>query len=129
MGSKPEIGRAVGEAGFDLLVLCAEEYQPPAWQFPGVEVIHAPFDDNDHTGPLAGEKKIARSAAKQVALALRNRANVLVTCYAGRNRSGLVSGLALVENDHDPVRAIYLIQGRRTKALTNQHFVDLIAGS
>ena len=128
MGSKPEVGRAVAESGFDLLVLCAEEYQPPTWQYPGVDVIHAPFDDND-SGPTSNEKKIANRAAKQVARALRNHRKVLVTCYAGRNRSGFVSGLALVTEGYGPVRAIRLIQSRREKSLTNQSFVDLIAGS
>jgi hypothetical protein len=126
MGAKPETGRAVGESGFDLLVLCAEEYQPPTWDYPGVEVIHAPFDDND-LGPLPHEKATARRAAKRVANALREGSNVLVTCYAGRNRSGLVTGLALVENGLEPVRAIGLIKGCRHLALTNHWFVDLIA--
>lgn len=128
IGSKPEIGRVVGESGFDLLVLCAEEYQPPAWQFPGVDVIHAPFDDND-IGPLPIEKEIARTAGSQVATALRNHSQILVTCQQGRNRSGLVCGLALVENGLDPVRVIHLIQDTRRNALTNDAFVDLIAGS
>jgi len=128
MGSKPEIGRAVGEAGFDLLVLCAEEYQPPYWEYPGVEVIHAPFDDND-IGPLPTEKEIARSAARSVADAIRSAREVLVTCYAGINRSAYVAGMALVEIGYDPLRAIKLIQSRRNKTLTNPWFVDLIAGS
>ena len=128
IGSKPEIGRMVAESGFDLLVLCAEEYQPPAWQFPGVEVIHAPFDDSD-VSPTAHEKKIARSAAKRVVDALEQGSNVLVSCYAGRNRSGLVCGLALVATGYAPVQALRLIQDRRKGALTNQWFVDLLTGS
>lgn len=129
MGSRPLAGRAVSEAGFDLLVLCAEEYQPPAWQFPGVSVVHAPFDDNEF-GPTPQEQKIAQRAAEQVASHLRDGAKVLVTCFAGRNRSGLVCALAMVENGHDPLRAIRLIQSRRKQnALSNQHFVDLIAGT
>ena len=128
MGSKPEMGRAVGEAGFDLLVLCAEEYQPPYGYFPGVDVIHAPFDDND-VGPLPAEKEIACAAAHKVADALRAARPTLVTCFAGRNRSGLVAGLALAEIGLDPLRAISLIRERRPRSLTNQWFVDLIAKS
>ena len=128
IGSKPEIGRAVGESGFDLLVLCAEEYQPPSGEFPGVDVIHAPFDDND-IGPTSQEKKIARSAAKRVAAAVRNGSRVLVSCIAGRNRSGLVCGLALVENGLDPIRALTLIWDKRRYSLTNEAFVDLLCGS
>jgi len=128
VGSKPKTGRAVAESGFDLLVLCAEEYQPSARAFPGVEVIHAPFDDND-IGPFPREKQIAKKAAKRVAHALRQDSNVLVTCRAGRNRSALVCALALVENGYDPVRCIQLIQSRRDHSLSNQWFVDLIAGA
>ena len=129
IGSKPKTGRVVADSGFDLLVLCAEEYQPPARAFPGVEVIYAPFDDNSDIGPLPSEKKIARRAAKRVADALRREQQVLVTCYAGRNRSGLVCGLAMVENGHDPIRALTLIWDKREYSLTNEWFVDLIAGA
>jgi len=128
MGSKPQTGSAVKRSGFDLLVLCAEEYQPKAKEFPGVEVIHAPFDDND-IGPLPHEEQIARKAAKRVGNALRSGLNVLVTCQQGRNRSGLVTGLALVENGHDPVQTLILIQERRPLALTNERFQDLLLGS
>lgn len=127
MGSRPPTGRAVSEAGFDLLVLCAEEYQPPAWMFPGVEVIHAPFDDND-IGPTSEEQATARSAARQVVSATRKGRKVLVTCFAGRNRSGLVTGLALLAQAHPPLRVVDLIQRRRTHALTNRFFVDLLTG-
>lgn len=34
-------GRAAADAGFDVLVLCASEFQPPAKLFPGVHVIQA----------------------------------------------------------------------------------------
>ena len=49
MGGVPSIGYAVRNAGFDVLVLCASEYQPPARDFPGVQVIHCPLED------IAGE--------------------------------------------------------------------------
>lgn len=126
IGSKPEIGRVVGEAGFDLLVLCAEEYQPPSWDFPGVKVIHAPFDDND-IGPTPTEKDIAKKAAKKVAASLRKGSNILVTCLERRNRSGCICDLALVENGLDPIQALTLIWERRKDSLTNEAFVDLIA--
>ena len=126
IGSKPETGRMVAESGFDLLVLCAEEYQPPAWQFPGVEVIHAPFDDSD-VAPTPHEKKIARSAAERVVDALGHGSNILVSCYAGRNRSALVCAKVLVGClGRSPQAAIDLIRSRRVDALTNNHFVDLI---
>ena len=88
-------------------------------------MIHAPFDDND-LGPLPHEKATARKAAGQVALALQQGSNALVTCFAGRNRSGLVTALALAERGIDPLQAIALIRSRRRRALTNPWFVDLI---
>lgn len=128
MGSKPETGHVVSEAGFGLLVLCAEEYQPPASHFPGVKVIHAPFDDSD-IRQRPQDEATAAEAARQVAAAMRAGTEVLVTCYAGRNRSGLVCGLALLDHAHDPLWTIRHIQERRPSALTNQSFVDLIMRS
>lgn len=128
MGSRPPTGRAVAEAGFDLLVLCAEEYQPPAWQFPGVEVFHAPFDDND-IGPTSEEQATARHAAERVTDALREERNSLVTCAAGRNRSALVTGLVLLAEQRPALQAVSLIQRQRQGALTNKSFVDLLTHS
>ena len=45
-GSQPPLGSVVAEHGFDVLVLCAVEWQPDASEFTGVEVLHAPFDDS-----------------------------------------------------------------------------------
>ncbi len=42
-GAVPPEGHAVAEAGFSMLVLCAEEYQFQADCFPGVRVVHAPM--------------------------------------------------------------------------------------
>lgn len=79
MGSEPETGHMVKEAGFDLLVLCAEEFQPPASLFPGVKIIHAPLDDTDIRF-RPHDEATARSAAKRVADAMRAGSKVLVVC-------------------------------------------------
>ena len=44
-GSVPEPGEYVAEAGFDVLVLSAREYQRSSIYYPGVQVLHAPNDD------------------------------------------------------------------------------------
>jgi hypothetical protein len=44
----------------------------------------------------------------------------------GRNRSGLVNGLALVEYGYSSVHAVELIRQARRNALTNVHFVKVI---
>jgi hypothetical protein len=95
-GSLPLAGSSVKGRGFTQLVLCARELQPPAGDYPGVEVIYAPNDDHPDYGPLDREKlRVAIRAAKQVAKGIRNGGQALVTCAAGANRSGLVSGLVL----------------------------------
>jgi protein-tyrosine phosphatase len=92
VGSKPSPGR---HEGIDVIVLAAEEYQPPAELFPGVEVIHAPLDD-DPSRPLR-EDEIATAAktASRIARRLRAGSRVLVSCAMGLNRSSLIAALAM----------------------------------
>jgi protein-tyrosine phosphatase len=115
----------VKEAGFDLLVLCAEEFQPPASLFPGVKIIHAPLDDTDIRF-RPHDEATAKAAAKRVADAMRAHSKVLVACAQGRNRSGLVVGLALLDHAYEPLRAVDIIKSRRANALTNVSYVDLL---
>lgn len=94
-GSRPPEGSTLANLGIDVLVLCAMEVQPPAERFPGVEVLYAPNDDDFSRPPTRQELGIALATARQVAQAIRAQKTVLVTCYAGLNRSGLVSALTL----------------------------------
>jgi len=94
-GSFPPPGGLVRSAGFGMLVLCAREIQPPATDFPGVEVVHAPNDDHHALRLDRPKLTIALEAAQRVVQAVREGQQVLVTCAAGLNRSGLVSGIAL----------------------------------
>jgi len=95
-GGAPPYGTAVAEGGFDVLVLCAREIQPPSVYFPDVQVIHAPNDDHPAFGHLTKNKlQTAISAARRVASAVQEGKKVLVTCAAGLNRSGLVTSIAL----------------------------------
>lgn len=78
------------------MVLCAREHQYPATSYQGVQVVHAPNDDNAAYGPLTREKlAVALRAARTVAAAMGEGKRCLVTCAAGMNRSGLVSALSL----------------------------------
>lgn len=95
-GSKPQFGPYVANRGYDLLVLCAREYQPPADSFPGVRVIHAPNDDKPELYPFTTESlRTAVQASGEVAQAYQEGQRVLITCAAGINRSGLVMALSL----------------------------------
>lgn len=94
-GSFPRPGREVRASGFSLLVLCAHELQEPASSYPDVEVVHAPNYDDDRRRLNRERLELAVMAARKVTKALQNGRKVLVTCAAGLNRSGLVTGLAL----------------------------------
>ena len=109
-------------------MLCAKEYQPLASLFPGVHVIHAPFDDSGRAMTTA-EAAIAIQAAKAVATLLKLRRPVLVTCAMGLNRSGLVAALALLyARKLDAETAVARVRAARgAGALANQDFVKLIA--
>lgn len=120
-GHAPPTGDAARHAGFDAIVLCAEEYQPT--DFPGVRVLHVPLDD---ARPTPEEWLRANVAARDVASLLRAGKRVLVTCWQGRNRSGLVVALALRRMGMTGQQAVERVRSRRAGALTNPHFVEAI---
>lgn len=114
-GSKPE-----GPLPFDMIVLCAAEHQP---DLPGA--LHAPFHDREE--PSDGDLRTAFAAARRVRKAVLDKKRVLVTCYLGWNRSGLVTGLALVELGDPAERAIRRIRrARGPHALGNRTFESLV---
>jgi hypothetical protein len=126
-GSQPIEGDAVAKAGYRVLVLCADEYQPAMSRFIGLEdVIYAPNDDGFRPfSPL--QKVTAQIAAGRVADYVRKGKNVLVTCMQGRNRSGLVSALTLHNlYGWGGTRCVHHVQSRRWNALTNDEFVQYL---
>ena len=87
-GAVPPEGHVLRRLGFGMLVLCAIEHQPRGASFPGVRVMHAPFDDaGDPVDRATWET--ARAASREVAKQLLKGRRVLVTCHKGLNRSGL----------------------------------------
>jgi len=122
-GSAPPPGPYVRQAGFHTLILCAMEYQPEPQSFPGVEVVYAPNND-DGSPPTREQFALALRAARIATARVRAEKRVLVTCMAGRNRSGLVSALTLYMLGMSPDRAIDRVRmKRRRNALVNPHFV------
>lgn len=94
-GRRPPEGTYLAERGFTLLILCAREWQPPATDFPGVEVLYAPNDDSPAL-PLTHEGlAVAMRAARAATAVIQSGGLVLSSCWAGVNRSGLVSALTL----------------------------------
>lgn len=122
-GSRPPAGHELHTTGVHTVVLCAIEHQPPSSEFPGVEVIRCPFDDSlealdPHTWAL-----IERTA-QRVTERVRHKQRVLVTCRAGRNRSGLVTALALTRlYQISGSEAVRWVKEKRELALTNPAFV------
>lgn len=99
VGSRPQPGIAYREQ-FDLVVLCAEEYQPNHQHLPGAPMLyHCPLVDfpvGEGT-PRARSKTLQDAArcAGYVARRLRLGDQVLVTCMEGRNRAPFVAALAI----------------------------------
>ena len=116
---------AVQQGKHDVIVLAAEEFQPPRDRLdPGARIIYAPNDDADLT---PGQIQTAAAAAADVADALAREQDVLVTCFAGRNRSGLISALALHFLTGMSGRdAANLVRKARENALTNPSFSSFL---
>ena len=106
---------------FDVIVLAAMEYQPA---MPGYRVIRAPLDDGPPPSPL--ERATIRATAREIARLVRAGQRVLVTCLQGRNRSGVLAGLALVNLGVPPEHAVRRIR-RLRNGLTNHHFRAMVA--
>lgn len=124
-GSVPPMGDELRRLGFNVLVLAAEEHQPSSKHFPGLQVIHAPMDDDAIRGLKPVERVIYQRAAEEVVRQLRLGRRVLVTCYAGRNRSGLIVAQALKLLGVTPQASIMAVrQARGQNALSNPRFVD-----
>lgn len=125
IGSAPPCGEILDE--FDVLVLTAEEYPPHAWNFPRLKVIYCPLPD----GPLSTQQiRLVARTSTEVEDFVQHGRSVLVTCWQGRNRSGLITALALVALGDTPSMAIARVrEARGSTALSNAIFVELIERS
>jgi protein-tyrosine phosphatase len=95
-GGRPPPGDGLKQAGVDVLVLCAKEHQD-AEAYPGLIVIQAPGDDDARIHRMMRFIDTWKAAAKLVVDHVRAGRNVLVTCMAGQNRSGIVTAMAMCE--------------------------------
>lgn len=125
-GGWPPPGEGLKNAGVDVLVLCAKEWQD-ASVYPGLNVILAPGDDDRRLHRLAqfvdGWKRAGHEAAEQV----KAGRCVLVTCMQGLNRSGMVTSFALRElTGMSGKNIVKHIQARRENALFNETFAKYI---
>lgn len=121
-GSVPPAGARLP---FDVIVLAAIEHQDI--NLPGYEVLRVPLDDSGPP-PSMSDRLLIRRTAREIAQRIRAGKRVLVTCHQGRNRSGVLSGLALVELGLPRERAVRRIQ-RYRNGLTNPHFRAMVRGT
>jgi protein-tyrosine phosphatase len=127
-GGVPRSAKAVMRAGFDTLVLCAQEVQPPPHALSGLHVIRCPLND-DPTVPVPREaQRLAIQAAKKTVDRLRSGHRVLVTCMQGINRSGLISALTLhLMTGRPGADCAQHVQRCRPGALSNPRFVEWLS--
>ncbi len=112
--------------GFDVICLCAKDFQPDTTYFGGLRVIRARLTDGELT---AHDWHDARDAGRHVAQAWREGKRVLVACIAGQNRSGLVMALALSELTSMPMNAVIgHVRACRKDALNTKAFVHRLLG-
>lgn len=117
---------------FDLRVLAAMELPHDDARLAHV-AISVPLDDRDV--PVTTEEATRiRDAAVLVAAEVARHHRVLVTCAAGRNRSGVVVARALMFLGYPARKAINAVRARRrlpprlSPALGNQAFVGWLLG-
>lgn len=120
-GGKPK----PGEYAFDLIVLADMEYQPPGSAFPGSQLARVMLNDFRPATPM--EYAAAVAAAEVAADWYRRGKRILITCGAGLNRSGLVTGLTMRYLGFTADDAIALIRrARGPNAIKNSNFVAFI---
>ena len=113
---------------FDVIVFCAEEFQPKAKLFPGVEVVRCGIDDDVITWR---EMKLVILTAAYIHAVRGDRERTLVTCWQGRNRSALVAALAMIIGTYTPRQAIATVRERRKipHVLSNPSFTQFLRDS
>ena len=105
--------------GFDTIILCAQEWQPPMTGA-CIEVIRFLSDDTSLTRAHLQE---AIFISGKIERRVRAGKHVLCTCFAGLNRSGLVTALAVMKLTRKPGHEVVdYIQRKRDGALCNESF-------
>jgi len=103
---------------------------PAPEEFEGIEVLQCPFEDTQfvgHCGLTDEEQSLIEATARAVAARLKAGKAVLVTCYGGYNRSGLVTAKALhYFTEASGRECVSWIRKLRQNALHNPKFVELL---
>jgi hypothetical protein len=127
-----EIPHDLAGANIDMVIYAASEC-PPLNHHLGAELKYFPNDDMmcpPNTKFYDALLWNAQQAVPDVVKAVKEGANVLVTCSQGINRSSLVTALAIKELS--TLRAwdiVNLIKNKREGTLTNGTFITMILTS
>lgn len=113
----------------DVLCLMAREIQPEG--FPSnLEVIRQGINDRDDLSDSEYKDILSKTdkASDLLADRIRDGQQVLSSCAAGLNRSGLVSAMTLMKlAGMQPAEAVYSVRkGRGPEALFNSTFVKML---
>lgn len=126
-GPVPPRGHYLSEAGIKVLVLCAAEFQPEDAQFPGVRVIRASSNDV-RIEPPKHWTEAWHSAAESSAHAVRQGETVLITCWQGLNRSGVVSALTINKlTGKAGAECVNLVKQNRPGAFSNENYAEYVS--
>lgn len=114
----------------DVVVLCAREYQPHRMFLGNVERYRIPYRDTFDPGETSPEdlERAIKMGEVVAGLISHEHKRVLVTCWMGWNRSGLVSTIALLNlrPSWTAKDAIQWLQMHRYGAMGNPLFCDLV---
>lgn len=127
-----EIPELVKNQRIDLIIYAAKEWQPYTSN-PSVIKLFVPLDDRVDLSPqeIIYTLKLADNASTTAAKYLASGKNVISSCAAGLNRSGLLSAFTIDKltkaNKQDIINSIR--NKRHPHALSNRLFVKLFLAS
>lgn len=82
---------------FHTIVFCAEELQPAVKGIPADrKAVYCPMDDNFYRPVSLEEVGVLMALARQLAGEAKAGRKVLITCAQGVNRSGLLTGMTVM---------------------------------
>ena len=131
----PIVAKALKEKGISMVALTSGGFQVPldCDQPEGLEfdVLHIPFADSQTltTQELDAIRELVVPAAKAMARAVLEGCKVLSTCWAGINRSSLLTIHAMknIEPHLTPVEMVLSLRKLRyTSCLNNVMFQDIV---
>jgi len=125
MGSKKALAPSMPI--FDVYVSMAKEIQPPRTPYGDFESVWFKMDDvpwDFENDPETVRKLIELSSI--LARMVRQRKSVLVFCHMGMNRSGLMTGLILLQLGYSFDQAMEMIRRRSPCTVINESFEDFL---